>query len=350
MNSKIFRQYDSRWGSKPYPTAKSSFAGNGCGACSITHCAIELDAYKSITPETVRKWMVAKNYAVSGWGTKWAGIPEGLKHFGFSKVIHIGIDDPMTKAWTELNKKNRIGIILFSSGYGGSTKKVYWTSSGHYVAFTDYKYKNNKHYFYMKDSGPRKNDGWFTYEDSMKGVVSQLWIVQKPVPKATVSSTRSKYLSGLEMYGKIVEKEFTYLNSGSSPLWTTANKKKTTNCAKFIGFSLQYSGVLPKGYYIYWKDNQIRGNGASLLKKSPKVDIIKVGNKTLKQLIKENKLKPGDIVLSKGCTHTQAIRCVKDGVPRWYSAGPGNIKRKNVRNARQAGYDTKIVMKIIRVK
>ena len=40
MNSAIYRQGDSRWGSLPYPTYAYSFAGNGCGCCACTHVII----------------------------------------------------------------------------------------------------------------------------------------------------------------------------------------------------------------------------------------------------------------------------------------------------------------------
>ena len=45
MNSKIYRQADSRWGSLPYPTKKYSFAGNGCGCCACLHVIIELEKF-----------------------------------------------------------------------------------------------------------------------------------------------------------------------------------------------------------------------------------------------------------------------------------------------------------------
>ena len=52
MNKAIYKQADSRWGSKPYPTKGSSFAGNGCGCCACTHLVIEQDKYKNyITQE-----------------------------------------------------------------------------------------------------------------------------------------------------------------------------------------------------------------------------------------------------------------------------------------------------------
>ena len=51
MNSKIYRQADSRWGSLPYPTKKYSFAGNGCGCCACTHVIIELEKYERDIPD-----------------------------------------------------------------------------------------------------------------------------------------------------------------------------------------------------------------------------------------------------------------------------------------------------------
>ena len=189
MNKTLFKQADSRWGSKPYPVKKSSFAGNGCGCVACTHLIIEQEKYKNYTPESIRPWMVKQGFAVTNQGTTWSGIPATLKHYGFSKVVHIGVSDPMSKAWTELNKGNRMGVILFLGGK--APNGTVWTAGGHYVAFTDYYVKNGKHYFYTKDSGSRNHDslthGYYTYENSMKGLIYQMWIVEKP--KATTSTT-----------------------------------------------------------------------------------------------------------------------------------------------------------------
>ena len=183
MNKTLFKQADSRWGSKPYPSKGSSFAGNGCGCVSCTHLIIEQDKYKNYTPEPIRKWMVAQGYAVYNQGTRWSGIPATLKHYGFDKVVHIDRDDPISKAWAELNKGNRMGIILFLGGK--APNGTVWTAGGHYVAFTDYYVgKDGRHYFYTKDSGGRNHDsltnGYYSYERSMKGLVYQMWIVEKP--------------------------------------------------------------------------------------------------------------------------------------------------------------------------
>jgi GH25 family lysozyme M1 (1,4-beta-N-acetylmuramidase) len=76
---------------------------------------------------------------------------------------------------------------------------------GHYVAFTDYYVKNGKHYFYTKDSGSRNRDsaknGYYTYEGSMKGLIYQMWIVEKPKAIATsatkVTTNTSSSVTGV---------------------------------------------------------------------------------------------------------------------------------------------------------
>lgn len=176
MNSVIFRQYDGPWAKKPYPTSRCTVSGAGCGLVACTHIAIEQEAKKNWTPETLRPYMVKRGYAVAGQGTRWEGITETLKYLGHEKVVRI-YNDPMKVAFEELNKGNRIGIILFSAGAGPNG--TVWTTVGHYVAFTSYKYENGLHMFYIKDSGGRKHDGWYSYERSMKGRVFKMWIVER---------------------------------------------------------------------------------------------------------------------------------------------------------------------------
>jgi hypothetical protein len=115
---------------------------------------MEQERYKNWTPNNLRGWMVGQGFAVCGQGTKWEGITSTLKHIGHSKVVRI-YNDPMSEAFKELNKGNRIGVLLFNSHIAPNGVK--WTASGHYVAFTGYKYENNKHYFYTKDSGGRNH-------------------------------------------------------------------------------------------------------------------------------------------------------------------------------------------------
>jgi len=171
MNSKIYRQADSRWGSLPYPTKAYKFASNACGCCSVTHCAIELTKYWNYTPADVRKYMV--QFATKGHGTTWAGISKGLVHYGYK--VHWRSADSMPDIFKILNGSSlKRGVLLFGSTKGPDG--TVWTTGGHYIAFTDYKVENGKHYFYLKDSGGRKHDKWRCYEKSMKGDVRQVWI------------------------------------------------------------------------------------------------------------------------------------------------------------------------------
>lgn len=187
MNTRIFKQLDSRWSSLPYPTKKSTFGGNGCGCCACVHVAIEQPTKANWTPESLRKWMIGQGFAVAGKGTTWQGITATLKHIGHKSVVCVW-DDPMSVAWKELNKGNRIGVLLVDNSK--TPDGTYWTASGHYVAFTDYKVENGKHWFYIKDSGGRNHDGWFCYEKSIKGALPKLWIVERldapqPTPEPT---------------------------------------------------------------------------------------------------------------------------------------------------------------------
>lgn len=201
MNKTIWKQTDSRWGKKPYPGRGYTVGGAGCGLVACTHVAMEQASKKNWTPNNLRRWMVKKGFAVCGQGTRWEGITQTLKHIGHKEVVRI-YNDPMSEAFKELDKGNRIGVILFNSHV--APNKVQWTSIGHYVAFTGYKVKGKKHLFYCKDSGGRDHDGWYSYERSMKGCISKMWIVERtgeqvktPVIKATTYKPSKPYAGSL---------------------------------------------------------------------------------------------------------------------------------------------------------
>lgn len=195
MNKTFYRQLDSRWRYLPFPGKGDNIGGNGCGCCSITHVIIELDRYKRYTPADVRPSMV--RYATRD-GLLHAGIDAALKFYGLD-YIHVGTKDPMSKAWKYLGHDGyHAGVLLFYSGKGPDGTQ--WTSCGHFVAFVGYKIVNGKHWFFLKDSGDRvsthvnikgkkikvRHNGWWCYEDSMKGCLPKLWIAKIPegkVPK-----------------------------------------------------------------------------------------------------------------------------------------------------------------------
>ena len=241
-NKTIFRQADSRWGSLPYPTSSYSFAGNGCGCCAVAHCAIELENFKNYTPANFRKYMV--QFATKGNGTLWNGITKGLEHYGFN--VHWRQADTMEDIWRVLKTSLKKGVILFGSSKGG-TQRVTWTTSGHFVAFVDWKYENGDYWFYCKDSGGRKHDGWFSYKQHMAGDVRNVWICTSlksgykfigssttttPTPTKPSTPTTTKY----ETYSGTLPTKT--IKQGSTGTQVTRWQKYL----KWMGYSLDVDG------------------------------------------------------------------------------------------------------------
>ena len=175
MNNNMYSQTDSRWRKKKYPSGKYTVGGSGCGLCAATHVLIEQKKYAKADPRTFYSYM--RQYATQGHGTKWVGITNGLKHFGYKSVKELECKSSKAKVYKEFNKGNRMAVALFSSG--NAPDGTVWTNGGHYIAFIDYKRANGKHYFYVKDSGGRKRRGWYCVETSMGSRLKRVWIVER---------------------------------------------------------------------------------------------------------------------------------------------------------------------------
>lgn len=241
MNSKIYRQADSRWGKLKYPSGGYTIANSGCGCCAVTHCAIEVDKYKNYTPADVRKYMV--QFATRGHGTLWAGISKGLANYGYN--VHWRQADSMADIFKILNGASlKRGVILFGKKKGPDG--TVWTAGGHYIAFVDYKVVGGKHYFYLKDSGGRKHDKWWQYEKSMRGDVRQVWICESyknppaptptrkytgTIPKATLKKGNTgdrvknwqKFLNWYGGYGLKVDGKFGSLTKDATKMFQKEN-------------------------------------------------------------------------------------------------------------------------------
>ena len=205
MNPEIYRQYDSRWGDLPYPGWGAYLSDSGCGCLAVYHCAIELKKYAgSLTVPQCRDYMV--QFATVDDGTLWSGITRGLEHYGFT--VHWRESDTMDDIFRELSDSCNCGVILFAKKNAASygPDGTLWTTIGHYIAFTDYKIENGEHKFYMKDSGPRNHDGWYSFEKSMRGCCRNVWICKstngqerynpddpKPDPEPTPTPTGDTY-------------------------------------------------------------------------------------------------------------------------------------------------------------
>lgn len=226
-NKKIYKQYDSKWANLPYPTKASSFSGNACGCCSVLHCIIEMDKYKNYTPKDIQPYM--KQHAVVNQGTSWNGIPTALKHYGLKNVKEL---DTMTELWKEMKKGSRVCVLLFKGG--SAPNGTVWTGGGHYVACTDYKTADGNHKLYVKDSGPRDHDGWYTYEKSMKGLISKIWVGTLPTEKkeetktTTSSSTSTKTTTTTTTTAKTTEtKTEAKVETAKEETKTTCTTSKT---------------------------------------------------------------------------------------------------------------------------
>lgn len=185
MRTQIFKQYSGPWASLPFPGGGTNVKGAGCGLCSVTHVIIEDDRYKNYTPTDVQPYMV--KWAVRNAGLIHEGIPDSLKHYGMENVKEFGRNATMNDIFTELNKGSRKGVILFykCNSRGNTVASVgpdgtCWTGGGHFIGFADYKVENGKHWFYMKDSGKHNHDGWYSYENSMRGCVWKVWTCTIP--------------------------------------------------------------------------------------------------------------------------------------------------------------------------
>ena len=160
-----FNQYDPRWSKKAY--AGRTMAASGCGPTAIAN--IVSSKHSGVTPADVADWLTSHGYASNGNGTYWSGIKAALDAYGCPATQH----SSMQPFFDEMAKGNRWGVILFRAGTRGG---ITWTGGGHFVAVVrGYEYRNGKHYLYVSDSGSRGHDGWYTYEDHMRGLIPTLW-------------------------------------------------------------------------------------------------------------------------------------------------------------------------------
>lgn len=116
-------------------------------------------------------------------------------------------------------------------------------------------------------------------------------------PKKTTTTTTDP----LQKWYDTLKKQYEW-SKNATYAWveppTVANSKKKCTCISLHSVSLQRLGLLPKGGYFYYHPTKkkISGNRANYVKKHTELFKLSYPNKKLKTLIKEGKLKKGDIV------------------------------------------------------
>ena len=223
MSFITYKQADSRWGKKNY-NGSSSMATAGCGPTACAMIAYGIDG--KTTPLDTMKYMQKHGYAIRNNGTAWNGIPACLKAFGLENVQEVA---KMEKVW-ELMSKGYVGVFLFR---GGSRGGITWTTAGHYIAVTGYKYQNGKHYIYTRDSGGRNHTGWYAYETTMKGLIPKIWLGS--MPKTVKKSTSALNTSAQKYTGAMPSKTIKKGSKGEDVV-------KWQRFLKWIGYSLKDDG------------------------------------------------------------------------------------------------------------
>lgn len=171
MNKTKYMQTDSRWSKLPFRNLPDNIGNNGCGEVSICNMIIEMEKYAKYTPATIQPY--CKQWATPD-GYVWSGVIPSMKNYGLTEVKECATMEPL---WKELAKGNRVAFLIMGSRPGGS-KGVHWSSSGHCIAVTGYKYESGLHKVYVKDSysNASNRNGWISYEENLRGDVLKVYV------------------------------------------------------------------------------------------------------------------------------------------------------------------------------
>ena len=183
---KRYMMRDKRWKDVDYPgkmnNGETNNIGNaGCGPCACAAIVASHPNHRNVTPETTAKWILKHEGIGRGeYGTPWPKLVSCMKHYGFTAKRYTKVSEFLSA----MNKKqNNCAILHFTKG---SRNNYHWAISGHYVACSGIKEENGKHYLYVLDSSYKyDHEGWYCYEDTMKGLLDYAILCRTDKVKGT---------------------------------------------------------------------------------------------------------------------------------------------------------------------
>ena len=159
-----FKQYDSRWASKRYPTwGTGTMKYCGCGPTTAAIVISSVD--KNITPyKCAQELSKMKNGVTKGGATYLWALKKLLENHGFVVEKHTN----MSKFFAAMKRTDRetYGICDVWGTKNGVTWVSGGKSNGHYVPFTSIKGSVS---VWIKDPGLRKHTGWYDYNRYLSG-------------------------------------------------------------------------------------------------------------------------------------------------------------------------------------
>lgn len=150
-------QWDGRWGYTDYGSDKLGITG--CGPTCLSMVITGLTGNSSYTPAVVAKYSEDNGHYVSGSGTSWSLMTEGISHFGI-KTQEVPLWEESMVAELESGRP-----IIVNVGPGD------FTTEGHFIVITGY--ENGMFIVNDPNSPTRSSEGW--YYSTLEGQISNMW-------------------------------------------------------------------------------------------------------------------------------------------------------------------------------
>ena len=151
-----YKQYDSKWKSKPYTASGNSSQTIGSSGCGPTSMADIMATWKdkNITPVEMCSYSLKHGYRTASNGTAWDFFGSVAKTYGFKKFVQ-------TKSMATVKAALKEGVFAVASMGPG-----YWTKGGHFICL----WKCDDTYMYANDpaSSVRKKQKLGAFEEQRK--------------------------------------------------------------------------------------------------------------------------------------------------------------------------------------